>query len=102
MHTIFHYHQNEVSYRGIRQSLIILWPISSDKTQKNRVPRDKNDDFSATIHRIMVYIAYQTKLPNLYKRPHVNIFICIEMTRHQNRNTKKNTWYFMGMSTIFI
>ena len=35
-----------------------------------------------------------------YKRPHVDIFICIEMARERNRVIKKNTLYYSSQVVV--
>ena len=99
MHTIFHWLQNEVWYRGLRHILLMLWLFSSGKTQK-----------IGCIYRIWVLKFIRASLQEwrflsnrssdhdvshikqnypissrCYKRPHVDIFICVAKKLNWNR-----------------
>ena len=99
MHTIFHWLQNEVWYRGLRHILLMLWLFSSGKTQKIgciyriwvlkfiraswqewRFLSNRSSDHDVS------HIKQNHSISSMcYKRPHVDIFICVAKKLNWNR-----------------
>ena len=99
MHTIFHWLQNEVWYRGLRHILLMLWLFSSGKTQKIgciyriwvlKFIRASWQEWRFLSNRSSDHDVSHIKQnypisSRCYKRPHVDIFICVAKKLNWNR-----------------
>ena len=113
MHTTFHWLQNEVWYRGLRQILLMLWLFSSGKTQKigciyriwvlkfiraswQEWPFLSNRSSDHDVSHIKQNYPISSRC---YKRPHVDIFICVAKKLNWNRGilnerpVYRSIWY---------